>query len=473
LTGPVTNPPESRRPTRYREIYDRIRASITDGTLAPGDRLPSARALATELKVARGTVDTAYALLSGEGFLLTRGRSSTVVSPQIPASSMLRRPAEAPADRPAAEPEDLTYMFAAPLPLTPGLPAFDLFPRTLWSQLIGRHARRSAVAELSYPDPLGEPTLREAVAAYLAVARGIRCGSDQIIITGGYLSALGLICRTMLRPDDAAWVENPGYPFTAHAVRTVGARTVPVRVDAEGLDVERGIAVAPDALLAVVAPSSQFPLGVALSLRRRMALLDWARRAGSWIVEDDYAGEFRYEGAPLPALKSLDRDDRVLYVGTFSKTLFPGLRLGYLIVPRPQLARFKAQVRRLDGGRPALEQAAVADFLGSGRYARHIKRMRNAYRSRRAALMAAFAEAFGARFPLSPMAGGLHLLATTDEDDADLEARAIAAGLRPLALSRMGFEPSRPRGLLLGFANLPEAQAAATVRRLAVALSQP
>jgi GntR family transcriptional regulator/MocR family aminotransferase len=415
-------------------------------------------------------VVAAYALLTGEGFLVSRGRSGTLVSPEIPASFTPHRPPPWSAVAVPPNPEDITELFTAPLPLMPGLPAFDLFPRSLWSQLVARHARRRALTQLSYPDPLGDPALREAVAAYLAVARGIRCGADQIIITGGYLPALGLLCRTLLRPGDEAWIENPGYPFTAHAVRTVGARVVPVPVDAEGLDVDAGLAAAPDAALCVVAPSSQFPLGVALSLRRRISLLDWAARAGSWIVEDDYAGEFRYEGAPLPALKSLDDDDRVFYVGTFSKTLFPSLRLGYLVVPRPQLARFKTQVRRLDGGRPALEQAAVADFLGSGRYVRHIKRMRHGYKGRRAALAGAFVETFGERFPLLPTPGGLHLLATADEDDTVLEARAVAAGLRPLAFSRMGFEPPQQQGLLLGFANLPETQATTVVRRLAAAL---
>jgi len=473
LSRPVTDLREP-RPTRYREVYDRIRASIADGRLGPGDRLPSARALAGDLKVSRATVDTAYALLAGEGYVVMRDRRDTVVSPAIPPASahLGVAPADAAAP-PEADAEDYTGLFAAPRPLMPGLPSFDLFPRTLWSQLVARHARRGAVADLSYPDPLGDHALRTAVARYLAIARGIRAGAEQIIITGGYLPALGLICRALLRPGDEAWIENPGYPLTARAVRAVGGRLVTVPVDAEGLDVDAGLERAGAAALCIVAPSSQFPTGVALSLRRRIALLDWAARTGAWIVEDDYAGEFRYEGPPLPALKSLDGQDRVFYVGTFSKTLFPGLRLGYLVAPRSQLAHFKTLVRRLDGGRPALEQAAVADFLASGHYARHVKRMRTAYKARRSALASAFVETFGARFPLKPPGGGLQLLAEANEDDLALEGRAMAAGLGPMALSRMDFQHPRRQGLVLGFANLAEADAAATVRRLAAALGTP
>jgi GntR family transcriptional regulator / MocR family aminotransferase len=466
LSTPKSSPPT----TRYREIYDRIRATIIDGNLRPGDRLPSTRTLAAELKVARGTVDAAYSLLSGEGFLVVRDRVGTVVSSEIPAhkpairSLCQARPIE-------SDPQDITHMFAAPLPLMPGLPSFDLFPRTQWSQLVGRHGRRAGTPELSYPDPLGNHALRESVAAHLAVARGIRCDPAQIIVTGGYLAALGLLCRALLQSADQAWIEDPGYPFTAHAVRAVGGQIAPIPVDSEGLDVEAGLALAPKAALCVVTPSCQFPLGTAMSLRRRLALLDWAGRAGSYVVEDDYAGEFRYEGSPIPALKSLDQDDRVFYIGTFSKTLFPGLRLGYLVVPRDHLAQLRTLVRHLDGGRPALEQAIVADFLASGRFARHIKRMRRAYASRRSALIEAFRETFGNRFPLLGTPGGLHLVATAEEDDRVLEARAVEAGLRPLRLSRMSFQTAELQGLMLGFANLPEAQAMATVKRLASALS--
>lgn len=453
--------------TRYREIYDRLRASIADGKLRAGDRIPSARALAAELNVARGTVDTAYSLLAAEGVLVTKGRTGTFVSPSMPelARSPLAVVRESSEEH---DPEDFRYLFDSPLPLMPGLPSFDLFPRKLWSQTVARQVRKSGLVHMTYPDPLGLPALRQALASYVAVARGIRCVPEQIIITGGYLSALGLICRAMLQSGARAWIEAPGYGFTRRAIQMVGAVPVPVCVDDEGLDVAEGMRVAPDAALCVVAPSNQFPLGASLSLARRAALLDWARRSGSWIAEDDYTGEFRYEGWPLPALKSLDSADRVFYIGTFSKTMFPGLRTGYLIVPRSLLALFRNHVRRLEGGRGTLEQAALAEFIANGSFGRHIKRMRGLYKARKTALAAAMGNVFENRFDMRPMAGGLHLIAHTRdrESDTDLEAAAGAAGLRPLALSTMGQGRRGPEGLILGFANLPEDQTPVVVRRL-------
>jgi GntR family transcriptional regulator/MocR family aminotransferase len=454
--------------TRYRAIYDRLRASITDGKLRAGDRIPSSRALASELNVARGTVDTAYSLLAAEGFLATKGRAGTFVSPSTPAltrNSLTAAARESSAQRDA---EDFRYLFDQPLPLTPGLPSFDLFPRKLWSQTVARQVRRNSITHMTYPDPLGLPVLRQALAAYVAVARGINCAPEQIIITGGYLAALGLVCRAMLQPGARAWIESPGYGFTRRAIQMTGAVPVPVPVDDEGLDVAEGVRVAPDASLCVVAPSNQYPLGASLSLARRAALLDWAGRSGSWIVEDDYTGEFRYEGWPLPALKSLDRADRVFYVGTFSKTMFPGLRLGYLLVPASMLDLFTNHVRRLEGGRPILEQSALAEFIANGSFGRHVKRMRGRYKSRKAALAAAMQDVFETRFDIRPMAGGLHLIAHTSdrESDTDLEAAASAARLRPLALSSIGQGRRSPGGLILGFANLPEDQAPLVVRRL-------
>jgi GntR family transcriptional regulator/MocR family aminotransferase len=463
---------DERAPILYREIYNRIRSSISEGRLRAGDRLPSARAMAAEFNVARGTVDTAYALLSGEGFLVSRSRVGTIVAPTVPAPTAPKRRPEATPET-VADPEDFfNALFAAPLPLTPGLPSFDLFPRTLWAQLVARQVRRIGVGGLSYPDPMGSAALREALVSYLAVARGVQCSAEQIVITGGYLSAVGLLCRTMVAPGAQVWVETPGYNFTRRALATVGAVPVSVPVDAEGLVVDEGVRASPRARMCVVAPSNQFPLGVSLSLPRRMALLEWAHRANAWIVEDDYTGEFRYDGWPLPALKSLDRQERVFYVGTFSKTMFPGLMLGYLVVPQSQLGRIRNEVRRLGGARPPLEQGVMAEFLSRGHFGRHIKHMRAAYQSRKAALASAVGETFGDRFPVRPSAGGLNLLLdiNSGERDVDLEARAAAGGLRPLAMSVMGRDDFRPPGLVLGFANLPEAQAPAIVQRLDAAL---
>ena len=337
--------------TVYRQIYQRIRTSIESGQMKAGDRLPAARTLASELGVARGTVDSAYALLSGEGYVVSRGRGGTVVAADLPTPSGEGAPARSfhpRASRAAApaNPSDWS--------LLPGVPALDLFPRSIWSQLISRRARGLSAPDLAHADPAGDPRLRAAVANYLAVARGVDCRPEQILITGGYQQALGLLLRQLVKPGAQVWVEDPGYRPTRLAVETLGAVPVAAPVDRDGLDVEAAMRLSPYAALCIVTPAHQFPLGASLSPGRRAALLEWASRTGGWIIEDDYEGEFRHRGRALPALKSLDRDDRVFYVGTFSKTLFPALRLGYVVAPAAQVAQIAEILRWLDGGRPGL-----------------------------------------------------------------------------------------------------------------------
>ncbi len=452
-----------------RQIYDRIRQAIAEGRLKPGDRLPSVRSLASQLALARGTVDAAYAMLTGEGYLLARGPAGTVVSPA------LRRP---PPERPAVRPPEpgLRPDDAAERPVPPfrlGLPALDAFPRALWARLAGRQARALSVAGLNYPDPTGLPALRQAVTSYLAVARGVDCSPDQVMITGGYQSALALILQVLMRPGDAAWVEDPGYQLARAALAAAGARLVPVPVDGDGLRVADGIARCDDARFAVVTPAHQSPLGVALALPRRLALLAWAADSGAWIVEDDYDSEFRYVGRPLPALKSLDRDGRVLYVGSFSKVLFPALRLGYLVVPESQAEAFARVCRLLQGGRAAFDQAVVAAFLAEGHFARHLRRMRSLYAARRKALAAALAAAFGDRVEVALAAGGMHLMARFPGlgPDTALADRARAAGLAPTALSPLAAEQDVGQALLLGFTNIAEANAADVAERLRAAIA--
>src|SRR5499433_41778 len=277
----------------YRQICEHMRATIRAGQLRPGDRVPSARDLAAQFGTARGTVDAAYAILAGEGYLISRGAAGTVVSTELDTRAVA---GAASRQRPRSRVEPPRTLELLPLQL--GLPALDAFPRKVWSRLVARHARAFASTDMAYPEPSGYVPLREAIAGYLATSRGVRCTAAQILITNGYQDALNLAATVLLRPGDKVWLEDPGYPPAAEALKAAGAALVPIRVDAEGLCVSEGVARARHARLAVVTPSHQSPLGVALSLPRRLALLSWASAAGAWIIEDDYDREFHYVGPP-------------------------------------------------------------------------------------------------------------------------------------------------------------------------------
>jgi GntR family transcriptional regulator / MocR family aminotransferase len=447
----------------YRQIYDRIRTAIRIGQLRPGDRLPSTRAFASELSTARGTVEAAYAVLAGEGYVVSRGPAGTIVSPALGqrlfAVPTTKRPPEIRTERHAA---------GVPRPFQMGLPALDAFPRKLWSRVVARQAGVLSAADLSYPDPAGYAPLRKAIAAYLATARGITCTSREILITNGYQDALDLIGRVLLRRDDDVWLEDPCYPRAREALKAAGARLQPIGVDAEGLRVADGIAQARRAVFAVVTPSHQSPLGVALSLPRRLALLSWASAEGAWIVEDDYDGEFRYVGRPLPALKSLDRDERVVYAGSFSKVLFPGLRLGYLVLPEALVATFRHAIGLRHAGHSILDQSVVARLIVDGHFARHLKRMRGLYAGRRRALADALSAVFGDCLAVDVQPGGMHLVAWLRgrARDVDVAKRAQAGGFALEALSSRILTHARGQGLLLGFANVQEANALHSCRQL-------
>ncbi|HTI81488.1 MAG TPA: PLP-dependent aminotransferase family protein [Acetobacteraceae bacterium] len=451
----------------HRQIYQWVRDAVGSGTLGAGERLPSARGLAAQLGVARGTVDAAYALLIGEGYVVTRGPAGSIISPNLASAVLPRR-----APRPMLlHPAGAAPSSGVPL-LRLGVPALDAFPRKLWCRLSAHEARRLTQAAMSYPDPAGHQPLREAIAAYLAVSRGIVCAPDQIIVTAGYQGALALIARLRLRPGDRVWLEDPGYFLSRQALALAGAGIVAVGVDADGLCVTEGEVLAPDARLAVVTPSHQSPLGMTLSLPRRLALLAWASAAGGWIVEDDYDSEYRYSGPPSPALKSLDAHDRVLYAGSFSKVLMPGLRLGYLVVPESQVAAFADASRLSDGGQPVLPQSVVARFMAEGHFARHLRRMRALYAERRAALAAALVAQFGEQLSIELQAGGMHLIARlpVGADDVALSSSANAAGLAVEPLSPAAVAHACGPGFVLGFTNVPVEAAAGAARRLREAI---
>ncbi|MBN4665856.1 PLP-dependent aminotransferase family protein [Pandoraea nosoerga] len=476
----------------YRALYERIRDGILSGKLAPAARLPSTRALASELGVARGTVEAAYERLVAEGFVIGRGAAGSRVNPQLDAARLggAAKALPAPpgqavngaagtpaivenaprAPHPAENPNHLPLNASGmPLPLQNGMPALDEFPRKLWARLAARHARHLAPEGLHYQDATGWAPLREAIAGYLAIARGIRCEPGQIVVTAGYQGALTLIARVLLRPGDAVWCEDPGY-FRAHeALRMAGATLVPVPVDQQGLDVAAGEAIAPHARLAVVTPSHQSPLSVTLPLARRLALLAWAQARDAWIIEDDYDSEFRYTGAPLPALKSLDGGERVLYAGSFSKVLFPGLRLGYLVVPPALCDAFAANAALAAPAQGWIEQATVTDFITQGHFSRHIRRMRQLYGERRAALAGALRTHLAGRIELAQQAGGMHLLGWLDptRGDRDICRAALRHGLAPGALSFFRVARTMPPALVMSFTNVSESSAADVAQRLA------
>ncbi|VVM41901.1 HTH-type transcriptional regulatory protein GabR [Pseudomonas fluorescens] len=452
----------------YRQIYWRFRGAISDGLLAPGERIPAARALAKELGLARGTIDTAYSLLTAEGYLVSRGQAGTVVAPGV---SVKKAPAHA--DQPFNTAASGSIRHKAPvLPFQMALPALDAFPRKIWAQIGARCVRATRIPDMANPSVLGLASLRTAIATYLQVARGINCSPAQVFITAGYRNTLALIAHSLLQPGDRVLVEDPGYLPTRQLLAHLQIEAVPVPVDQDGMQVAQGVNSAVEARAAVVTPAHQSPLCVSLSLPRRLALLEWATRQQAWIVEDDYDGEYRYISRPLPALKSLDRDGRVLYAGTFSKVLFPGIRLSYLVVPPAQVERFEHVSETFLGGCPELTQAIVATFLTEGHFARHIQRMRKLYGERREATARGLKKALGERIHIDPLPGGMHLILrlTPPQSDRALVERLLAAGIYAEALSDWGVRGETDSALLLGFANVESEDSAEQLGKRILAL---
>jgi GntR family transcriptional regulator/MocR family aminotransferase len=460
----------------YLQICERFKTAIADGHLQAGARVPAARGLAMELKVARGTVEMAYRILVDEGYLQVRGAAGTVVSPALPQpvlrqAQIARSKAARSAGSILAAPQDFAiHDGGEPRALQPGLPALDAFPRKVWSRLVAHRLRSADRAAFVYPNPSGYGPLRERIATYLGISRGVQCLPEQVFVTTGYRATLELVLRSHAVPGDRFWFEDPGYLLARRFLTQAGVQLVPVPVDGHGLDVAQGMKIAPDARFALVTPSHQSPLGVTLSLERRIALLEWANDAGSWIVEDDYDSEFRYLGRPLPALKSLDRHDRVIYSGTFSKVMFPGLRLAYVVAPASLSERFRQVCESMNAGAPYLLQAGVTDFISEGHFPRHLRRMRLLYAERRAWIARALEREFGDRLRIDLQPGGLQMIAniTDTTDDVVAANRAWAAGLGVHAVSAWYAHKATAaqRGLLLGFANITSPDDAARIARM-------
>lgn len=489
----------------HRQVYDGLRDAILAGRLPAGARLPSTRALARDLGVARNTVTLAFEQLRTEGYVIGyRGGGTRVRNATPDALLHVRRNAPA---RGQAEPLRSRSTMAIKLPRVRlpargaalvaagkdlgetsaarafrlGVPALDAFPASLWARLVARRWRRGKV-DLGEGHAAGDSALRAAIADYVANARGVRCSPRQVFVVNGTQQAIDLISRVLLDREDAVWVEDPGYLHVRIALRDAGARLIPVPVDEEGLDVAAGERASPRARLAYVTPSHQFPLGPAMSAPRRLALLSWARRAKAWVLEDDYDSEFRYSGRPLPCLQGLDIERRgpgdepcVLYVGTFSKTLAPGFRLGYLILPDALVDVFRDARAALDRFAPTLEQGVLADFIGEGHYARHVRRVRALYAERQETLIASATSELNGLLTLTPDAAGLHLVGWLRDGVSEVDAvRAAAAeGVEVSPLSRYRLTSPvapAPGGLLLNYAGFDEQAIRAGVRALRRAL---
>jgi GntR family transcriptional regulator / MocR family aminotransferase len=450
----------------YRQLYEGFREAILAGRLEAGQRLPSTRGLAGELQISRLPVLTAFEQLLAEGYFESRAGAGTFVARSLADPQRERRGAGASSVRHEPRPGRREVAAHPGLPLgrqepwLQGLGVFrvsqiavDLFPLQVWSGLVARHGRNPRASQMLYGDPRGDLRFRETLAVYLRTSRGVRCAPEQILVTSGSQHGLTIAARVLLDPGDEVWVEEPGYPGARDALAIAGARLIPVPVDEEGLDVTAGADLGPRARAAYVTPSHQYPLGATLTASRRLQLLDWARRSGAWILEDDYDSEYRYESQPIAALQGLDRDSRVIYIGTFSKVLFPALRVGYLVVPADLVSRFAAMRAAIDDFPPALYQAVLTDFLAEGHFARHLRRMRQLYRERRGALVEALRSEPGLALQVLGEGAGMHLTAVLEPgvDDRRISEQAARQGLWTMPLSACCLGPPARSGLVLGY----------------------
>ena len=455
----------------HRQLYAGYRNAILDGRLRPGQRLPSTRSLARDLAISRIPVVTAFEQLAAEGYLEGKVGAGSFVSralPEIAAKARAPRPPAGrrrlPRERLASDPEPWFDCWRG---FRVGQPALDQFPAETWARLIARRVRMQPRQQMTYGDAMGFVPLRQALADHLRTVRSVRCTAEQIMIVSGSQQALALASRAILAPGDAAWIEEPGFIGAHDALSLAGARVVPVPVDNDGLDVAAGIARCPSPRAVYVTPSHQYPLGVVMTAARRMHLLDYARKRGTWLLEDDYDSEYRYDQQPIASLHGLDTDRRVIYIGTFSKSLFPAIRLGYVVIPDDLIERFRRVRQALDNFPPPLYQAALFDFMRDGHFARHLRRTRAAYAERRRALVRALERELGGIVQIVGDHAGMHLVATLAQDDRDIAVRAASRGLSVIPLSSCYVGRARQRGLLLGYGATRATEIAERVRELA------
>ncbi|UVM50410.1 PLP-dependent aminotransferase family protein [Pseudomonas sp. B21-015] len=492
-----------RRQGLSRQLYQALRVRVLDGRLASGTRLPASRDLAAALSISRNSVVRAYDQLYAEGFIEGRVGDGTYVA-QLPQAAWPVKKLSTKVstgfstglptalstnwlDLPVVSSSKVIHSDALgrveknhlavppggpPRAFRVGVPAFDLFPFEVWAKLSAAFWRKPDLQQLCYGDPAGDERLRGLIAAYLRSSRGMQCSAEQIVITSGAQQGISLCAQLLVEPGDGVGIENPGYRAAGHAFAVAGARLHGVAVDSEGIDCTE-LAGLSDCRLAYVTPSHQYPTGVVMSLARRLELLAWAERTQGWIVEDDYDGEYRYSGAPLAPLAALDRQGRVLYVGTFGKVAFPALRLGYLVLP-PGLVEAFSQRRAVDVRHSEVStQAVMAEFMAAGHFQRHIRRMRRAALSRRNVLLNGWPVDIPGVAKLPSVAAGLHLTVRVDSvaRERELIEQATSVGVEVNGLSSYWLPdttlPEDQRaGLVLGFAAVPEAAIESALARL-------
>ena len=470
----------------YQQLYAALREAILNGRLGRGRRVPSSRTLADELSISRNTVVSAYEQLLAEGYLETRAGSGSYVTSELPDAMTTAVPRASAAPKHAlpglsARGRGLSDIRSTLSPDGPpwafrtGVPALDAFPVDLWARLAHQAWKNAELGQLGYGDAAGYKPLRSAIADYLRASRAVVCEPEQVLVVSGSQEALFLAALTLLDPGDTVWFEEPGYRGARTAILAAGAVPIPIGIDDEGLRVEEGDARAPQARAIYVTPSHQFPLGVTMSLARRLELVTWAHRHRAWILEDDYDSEFRYEGRPLASLQGLDPDGRVLYTGTFSKVLAPALRVGYLVVPPALVDALTSARAVVDRQSPTIDQVILARFLREGHFARHVRRMRQLYRERQAVLVEAARRDLRGLVDIEPQAAGLHLVGWLPKqaDDRTAAARAAEAGVEVSPLTNFFASPAGHRpGIMLGYASSDAVTIRRGVKNLARALEK-
>ena len=469
----------SRHQTLTHWLYGELRSAILDGRLAPGTRLPASRDFAGQYEISRGTVVSVLERLQAEGYVSSRVGFGTWVN---------RVEAPRPARQATATPAYIrrvvsTYRRPQPWidlafvegirPFRIGVPAINEFPSEIWGRIAASRARKFSSWLKKESDRRGYRPLRDAIAEYLRTSRGVRCTAEQIVLVSGIQQALDLLARLLLKQGDPIWMEDPGYFGASVAFDNAGGRMIGVPVDDEGLSVSAGIKICPDAKGAYVTPAHQFPLGATMSLERRMALLNWASRAGAFVIEDDYDSEYRFEGPPVPALQSLDNHSSVIFIGSFSKTLFPALRVGYVVLPESLVDFFLSFRYRTDFRNSSFDQAVLCDFIVDGHLARHLRRMRNLYAGRLATLLDGAARHLGGLLEISNVRAGLYTIGylTNDMTSRQAEKLAAAQGIEVLAVDRCTLRRPDPHALLLGFGGFDAAAIRQGLFRLAKALN--